>query len=363
MNKSPLIVVLLLMVILAGCNLPGSGQITQSPDAIYTQAAQTVAAELTRVAQNVSPTPEVPTNTTEPSHTNTPNYTPTYTSIPCNIAAFISDVTYPDNTVVNASQNFQKIWRLKNIGTCTWTSSYKVTFEGNAGMGKAAGYSQSLGATVPPNQTVDIVVDLTAPAASGTYQGNWAIRDPDNKLFPNSSFIIIIQVANSHTVTLSPLPGESGTIRSDAGPWPDFTAGESNSDITKTAQFFLSYDITGIPLDATITEVKFDLRDYSTTGNPFGSLGEMRTYTTDYGLTLEPADFVAGFPGGNIANWTSTGDLNAQYASVPLKTYLQSKIGSGRLQLRMQFAASNMDATKDRITFANPTLVVTYSRP
>lgn len=365
MKKSLSVISVLVLLALVGCNLPGGGGTTapDDPGAAFTQAALSMSATLTALAQNnVQPPVTVPTDTPSPTITNTPNYTPTFTTLPCNAAQFILDVTYPDNTVVPASTNFTKIWRLKNVGTCTWTSSYLVSFESNAGMGKSAGYTQSLGATVPPNQTVDISVDLTAPAANGVYTGNWALRDAENKTFPGSSFIVVIVVSTPVTVTLNPLSGESGTIRQTDGPWPDFTVGESNADITKTVETFLSYDITGIPLNATITDVKLDFRTYTVTGNPFG-LGPLAAYATDYGLTLEAADFVTGFPGGSVADWSSTTALNNLESSSELKTYLQSKIGTGRLQIRLQYAGSNGDGTKDRLTFTNPTVIVTYTKP
>ena len=85
MKKSPYVITLFLVVFLAGCNLPFSDsnvQETQSPEAVFTQAAQTVAAELTQVALLASPTsnvPIVPTSTFTPSSTNTTVYTPTNT--------------------------------------------------------------------------------------------------------------------------------------------------------------------------------------------------------------------------------------------------------------------------------------------
>jgi hypothetical protein len=39
----------------------------------------------------------------------------------CDAAAFVSDVTYPDGSDVTLGSTFTKIWRLKNVGTCTWT--------------------------------------------------------------------------------------------------------------------------------------------------------------------------------------------------------------------------------------------------
>jgi hypothetical protein len=64
-----------------------------------------------------------------------------------------------------------------------------------------------------------------------------------------------------------------------------------------------------------------------------------------------------------IADWASTTALNIVEASPELKANLQSKIGTSRLQLRLQFAGSNGDAVKDRLTFTNPSLIVTYTTP
>ena len=235
-------------------------------------------------------------------------------------------------------------------------------------MGIAAGYTQQLTTgVVNPGQWVDLTVNLKAPATAGTYTGAWRLRDPGGVVFGitplGGTFIVKIVVIAGVSVTLSPVVGESGTVRSDWGPGPDYTAGESNADITRTCEAFLSFNISGIPSNATITDVKFDLSVYSITGNPFGSLGPMVAYITDYGPTLEPADYVAGFPSSYSADWYSTAALNAIESSPEFKTSLQSKLGTSRFQLRLQFAGSNGDATKDRITFTNPSLIVTYTTP
>ncbi len=380
--KKSLIALVLLALLAAACNLPGNGGTAtqESPDAIFTQAAQTVAAELTRVALLASPTstvPNVPTSTFTPIPTNSPNptntavNTPTNTPIPCNLATWDPasiDVTVPDNTKMTPNQVFSKTWRIRNVGTCSWNSSYLLIFDHGDGLGVTAGYTQQLTTgVVNPRQWVDLTVNLKTPAATGTYTGYWRLRDPGGVVFgitpSGGTFIVKIVVVATTSVTLVPKVGESGTIRSDAGPWPDYTAGESNADISRSCEAFLSYDITGIPTNATINEVKFDFTAYTITGNPFGGLGVLHAYATDYGLTLEPGDFVVGFPPGKIADWSSAEALNTIESSPELKTNLQSKLGTSRLQLRLQFSGSNGDAIKDRITFTNPNLIVTYTTP
>ncbi|MBI4732331.1 MAG: hypothetical protein HY781_09480, partial [Chloroflexi bacterium] len=82
MKKSLLILVLLALMI-AACNLPGSGgtETQESPDAVDTHAAETMNAELTRVASQASPTLDIPANTFTPTPSNTPIYTVTKTPI------------------------------------------------------------------------------------------------------------------------------------------------------------------------------------------------------------------------------------------------------------------------------------------
>ncbi len=93
-------------------------------------------------------------------------------------ATFVSDVTVPDNTQVDAGKPFTKTWRVKNDGTCTWGPSgyplHALVFVGGNQMG---GPDQvPLPGAVPPGQTVDISVQLTAPTTPGTYIGQWELH-------------------------------------------------------------------------------------------------------------------------------------------------------------------------------------------
>jgi len=241
MKKYAYVIPLILILVLAGCNLPASGgQETQAPDAIFTQAAQTVAAELTRVALLASPTSNIPVEPTAtftpsptetPSPTNTTAFTPTNTPIPCNLATWnptTIDVTIPDNTLMAPNQEFSKTWRIRNVGTCSWNSSYRLIFDSGDGIGVTAGYTQQLTTgTVNPGQEVDLAVNLKAPAASGTYRGYWRLRDPGGVIFgitpAGGTFVVIIKVTTPPTtITLHPVaPGsESGTIFQASHPMP-----------------------------------------------------------------------------------------------------------------------------------------------
>jgi len=58
-----------------------------------------------------------------------PPVVPTTAPVACyDNMSFVADLTIPDNSVLNPRQDFDKIWRLQNTGTCTWDSSYRIIF-------------------------------------------------------------------------------------------------------------------------------------------------------------------------------------------------------------------------------------------
>src|SRR5512134_797366 len=50
-------------------------------------------------------------------------------------AQFVADVTIPDGTRFSPGTTFTKTWRLRNIGTCTWTTAYTMVFDSGTQMG------------------------------------------------------------------------------------------------------------------------------------------------------------------------------------------------------------------------------------
>src|SRR5258708_5918607 len=116
----------------------------------------------------------------------------------CDQAQFVADVTVPDNTVFNPGATFTKTWRLKNIGTCTWTTSYSLVFDSGTQMNGAS--SVSFPNSVAPGNTIDVSVNLTAPNAVGNYIGFWKFKNASGVLFgiglaANSSWWVKINVA------------------------------------------------------------------------------------------------------------------------------------------------------------------------
>jgi hypothetical protein len=197
----PLVTLIILGLLITACNLPIAP--TQQPpklDLVKTAAAQTVVARLTEAAQQGGlqiqpsstpttappptqtpppPLPPKPTDTPTPTETVTPSPTPTEV---CDRAAFVKDVTVPDNTKFAPGETFTKEWEIKNIGVCIWNSAYQAFFHSGEKMGAPDSVQITTG-TVAPGQSVIISVDMKAPTTPGTYQGFWKLRNPDGVVF------------------------------------------------------------------------------------------------------------------------------------------------------------------------------------
>ncbi|HEY9153172.1 MAG TPA: NBR1-Ig-like domain-containing protein [Anaerolineales bacterium] len=199
MKKNHIVLAIAVIIgAMLACNLPSNNSSPQNPDAVLTAAALTVQAQL---AANNTPT-VIPANTaTSAPSANTPTSTsvplPTLPTIPaatatsnCDNALFITDVTYPDNTIVTAGSTFTKTWRLQNTGSCSWTPSYSLVFVSNNIMNGPT--VQALSGNVNPGQTVDISVNLQAPSSNGTYRGDWGLRNGSGVIFTH--FYVQIKV-------------------------------------------------------------------------------------------------------------------------------------------------------------------------
>jgi hypothetical protein len=116
----------------------------------------------------------------------------------CDWAQFVADVTIPDGTLIKAGNTFDKTWRLKNIGSCTWSKDYSLFFVNGQQMGPNT--SMKLPNSVAPGGTVDLTINLTAPSTAGTYRGNWQLKNASGVQFgigpyANKSFWVEIRVS------------------------------------------------------------------------------------------------------------------------------------------------------------------------
>jgi hypothetical protein len=181
---------------------------TATPSATATTTQTATATGTQTATATVTPTAEVAiTDTPEPSE--------------CNRAEFVYDVNYPDGSSVYEGTYFDKTWRLRNVGTCTWTPSYSVVFTSGYLMG--APYSSSISTTnVKPGQTVDITLPFDAPGTPGSYAGSFYLRAKSGEIFGVGAdgttpfWVRIYSVSYYYTYTPTP----SVTPRHHHPHWP-----------------------------------------------------------------------------------------------------------------------------------------------
>jgi heat shock protein HslJ len=143
--------------------------------------------------------------------------------------AFVEDLNYDDEDLTNfpqldPGQTFQKGWRLRNTGTCTWNSTYFLQYtHGNDPAAQMGGQPTAIRGAVEPGQTYDIYVDLVAPDDAGKYVGYWQLHNSQNQAFGQTVWVAV-QVGGT-------APGEpTATVT----PPPSPTVTEVPPDVTET---------------------------------------------------------------------------------------------------------------------------------
>ena len=337
-----------LAVVLVACSSSGDEPgATITPD--ITQVYATVNAQLTLaviLTPSLTPSPApteagLPTPTTNlpsPTATQPPASLPTIAGN-CDLAAAGNpiDITIPDDTKVQPGQAFTKIWRLQNAGNCAWTNAYSVgLFSGEAMTLQVAA---PLPHQVAPGASVDIAVDMVAPQAPGTYQGNWKLKNAQGGWFgigPNggSPFWVRIVVEPLPTATVTPpIPTASPTATSTP-------AVQANGSVTLK------------PIQ------KFDL-DQSGAGG-----GEDISYETNADgqhLLIPQGNVVATVIGVSQPSWGNcqTANMSAQplvVENIPVATYLCYRTNQGLLGwLKLaSFNASDGALLIDYLTWRQP---------
>ena len=171
---------------------------TPSPDQMKTYVAETIAAQLTR------------TEIARPSETPTPTFAPTPTVAPVTATVAIptaavglptstvpgpATATLPpvqtgvdagvwtystpvDGTNIQAGGKFTVVVTLMNTGTTTWNTSYYIMHTDGPAMGAATKINMPY--DVPPNMSVQLTIEFTAPTETGKVKSDWMIVNPSD---------------------------------------------------------------------------------------------------------------------------------------------------------------------------------------
>jgi len=221
---------LVAIMMISGCKSNTPVEPTLDANAIFTQAAETVAAQLTKTAlsmptatntQTIAPTntQEQPTATWTLAATSiTPLTSVTATLAPNpNKMEFVGDVTIPDGQIIPSGAKFVKTWKVKNVGATTWTTNFKIRLW--AGQQFGAKSSILLGKEVKPNEEVEISIEFTAPLNNGEYYSMWILSDQDE-----ANFGVPFYVKFNVGVTSSSTPTQPAATATTAAPTATNTA-------------------------------------------------------------------------------------------------------------------------------------------
>ena len=193
---------------------------TPELDPLRTEVAATVWAEVTQailLTPSITPLPSptatvLPTSTPARSATPSPSATAALiTGTPgagtVNQAQWVSQ-SVADDTVFAPGETFSMTWTLKNAGTSTWTAAYMFRFfSGNA---FGAPNENPIGQEVLPGGTVEITVQMVAPATPGDYRSDWVMATDSRGNFREGVFLEI-SVAAPATATTTSTPSPTPT--------------------------------------------------------------------------------------------------------------------------------------------------------
>ena len=193
---SILVVVAMLMVVLA-CQVDFSNV---DQDEVADSVAQTLEAKAAE-AEQLQPPPQPeqpqPPPTTQPDNARCCDWYDHdyhdyhhYGYAECNQAKFISE-TVRDYSVFYPKEPFTKVWRLKNIGYCTWTTDYRLALQSGDPMGVR--YDQYFDHEVKPGEYIDIEVDMRAPYPRGEYTTFWQLQDECGRKFGQVYLTIVVR--------------------------------------------------------------------------------------------------------------------------------------------------------------------------
>jgi hypothetical protein len=151
----------------------------------------------------------------------------------------VGDVTIRDLETIPAGSPFTKTWRIKNEGTCTWTTAYRLIFVAGTPMNTPNWIA--LPGAVQPGQTMDLSVNLVAPATPGRYEGYWMLQTPAGTVFgvgrgSDQPVWVKIRVNSALPASRTPTSTAGATLEpTQTMPAPTPTSNETDNHLAASA--------------------------------------------------------------------------------------------------------------------------------
>jgi hypothetical protein len=179
---------------------------------------------------------------------------------------------------------------------------------------------------------------------------NWFRLSATNSVGSVFQDILIRAEPPAETIISAPyVPAMSGSISSDGRDLPFVSPGDDGSDFNYEG--FMTFDIRGLPGNATIVSAYLNLGTCDTNGDPSG-LSQLHVLNLQYG-DLDAGDYQAG--GAYIASVDPCTifsiDVTDRVEAMKMEVYFQ---------VRLHFDGSDFDGDVDDVTYSNPTLDITY---
>ncbi len=217
--KKPILLSLVLILLITACSpeaeadAPAEGL---SVEDVYTAVAQTIEAKSAQATSTpsvipTSPATITPVPTIATFSTPTPqqkSYVSNSTAYGCYDAAYVSDVTIPDGTVLTPGETFTKTWQFLNSGSCAWDEDFILVFSSGEDMD---GADTEIGTSVAVGSTGSLSVEMVAPDTAGSYTGYWRLTTADGINFGQAVYVMITVSGSTATPTQTFTPTETYT--------------------------------------------------------------------------------------------------------------------------------------------------------
>jgi hypothetical protein len=199
------------------------------------------------------------------------------------------------------------------------TLSWNVSGAETVSIGPEIG-NVALSGTRVVSPTKTITYTLTATSVVGTATA--------------TAQVMVAEALPNKKVELYSIIAEDGQVRRDGSVGQEPNVGDTKSN--STTQAFLSFDISMIPKDATITSAALDLTTATIYGAPFDVLGMLFVYDYQY-QTLSARDFIVGLLPGALYSIPLPPSQPTTSHTLAFAVQKRVDAGSSRFQLRFQF--------------------------
>jgi hypothetical protein len=129
-------------------------------------------------------------------------------------ATFVEDVTIPVGTAFLPGARLEKVWRVRNSGSCAWGVGYELALREGESLGAPGSVP------VPPTAAgvpADLSITFWAPQEAGSYVAVWQLQAPDGQFFgPTLSIDIQVEVQAQESIPPAAPTDLQATVTEDS---------------------------------------------------------------------------------------------------------------------------------------------------